>query len=138
MSWTKFLKDFVNKSSNKSKDMEALRTEEDILSAIDMLPSEITNEKKETVETEETKKDWYKDTNYVKVTSPKCYSKFEYIKTADFYGLPKEKDDTRPHFLIPCGLEWDGSLKFWFMTFPANGTSKDITEFFTAVNPMES
>jgi len=126
MIFKKFLEGLLNKPAESKKDM----TEEEILSAIDRLP----NKQAATAPTP-TVNDPTVTTTAVR--EPGLYSLFRYIKQTDIYGLPENGKEGAVSFLIPCGMEWDSSLKVWFVTFPLNGTVDDVVDFYTVINPLE-
>jgi len=129
------LKDFLKGLIAKGQinDPNGPMTEEELLKAIDDLPGEELVDEETVTETA-----WYEGANWVKVPRSKCWSEFKYIGKPEFRGLPEMDTDDRVYFTIPCGFEWGQTVKFWFLTFPANCDDEEIKDFFTIVNPMEA
>lgn len=121
------------KSQLEGKEEKNLKTEEDILQAIDALyPESVVNEEPRIQE-----RDKREGVNYIKVKTPGCYSKFEYIgqdtiKSFTEGGL----EDSRPFFVIPCGLDTYETNSLWFITFPVGGSTDEITEFSIPVSQL--
>lgn len=93
---------------------EELITEEDILKAIDNLP--------------------LKQEKTVKVPTVGIWSQLEYLHKPDMHGLDKVKQDDRLYFTIPVGWTYDDegmNIQYWYITFPVDGSSNDITEFYS-------
>ena len=134
------LKDFLNgliakgKISNSSDPM----SEEELLKAIEDLPVEEPVSEEHASEEVITTTPWCEGASWIKVPKIKCWSEFKYIGKPEFRGLPEIDTDERIYFTIPCGFEWDQTIKFWFLTFPASCDDKEIKDFFTVVNPMEA
>jgi len=125
-----FLKNFLQGFTVKDNTPEVnMMTEEEILQAIDQLPDNKVDAP--------VPNHWPINDTYTKVDKPHCWTEFKYLGKPNFKGLPNIETDNRVYFTIPCGFEWDQSLKFWFLTFPANCYDDEIKEFFTAVNPSE-
>lgn len=124
------LKDFINGLTSGIYNKKEL-TEDDILKAIDNLPNEIEEIEKEPVPS------WHKGATWTTVPQTPCWSEFKYLGKPEFKGLPDIQSDDRIYFTIPCGFEWDQSIKFWFITFPANCDNSGIKDFFTIINPVE-
>ena len=111
-------------------------SETEILKAIENLPDKAKQEIK--VKVEKPTNRFNNDFRVVQVKIPKCWSDFKYLGKPEFKGLPIVDDDPRIYFTIPCGFEWDQSIKFWFITFPLNCNIDEVNDFFTVVNPMET
>ena len=114
-----------------SKPQTSSMTEDDLLKAIDALPSREEPE-------EDKVTGWYKDATWVKVPAVPCWSEFKYIGKPELKGLPEIEEDGDIYFNIPLGFEWGTSVKFWFITFPLNCSHEKVREFFTVVNPVEA
>jgi len=109
-------------------------TEEDILKAIDELPT-MAPSPEQSIPTKEPEPIDY---NLVKVPKPKSWADFQYLGKPEFRGLPSIERDNRIYFTIPCGFEWEPSLKVWFVTFPLNCHDDGVQDFFTLIDPVGS
>lgn len=124
----KFVKNRLEDKGEKN-----LKTEEDILQAIDALyPESVVNEKSDAPTDNK-----QEGVNYTKVRTPGCYSKFEYIGQDTVRSFTEGGlEDSRPFFVIPCGLDTYETNSLWFITFPVGGSTDEITEFSIPVSQL--